>query len=179
MRDKIFIVSSLLVAMKKMIIMAIIIWPLQVSFAGAKLQGLDRTTAHTSTFNVQQDASFFFGRLEVIVRHCKKSAPTEAPESTAFLEIYEYPLTRRATIAQMMKEALSQEITDQVPQTKRDQQALERIKVVVEEYGAEILEEKFTPDLVFSGWMFSSSPPLNALEHPVYDIWVLSCVEEP
>ena len=28
---------------------------------------------------------------------------------------------------------------------------------------------------LFRGWMFSSSPALNALEHPVYDIWVLDC----
>lgn len=28
---------------------------------------------------------------------------------------------------------------------------------------------------VFKGWMFSSSPALNALEHPVYDVWVLDC----
>ena len=29
---------------------------------------------------------------------------------------------------------------------------------------------------VFSGWMFSSSPALSAMEHPIYDLWVLSCV---
>jgi len=28
---------------------------------------------------------------------------------------------------------------------------------------------------LFSGWMFSSSPALSALEHPVYDITVLDC----
>lgn len=28
---------------------------------------------------------------------------------------------------------------------------------------------------VFSGWMFAESPGLNALEHPVYDIWVTDC----
>jgi len=28
---------------------------------------------------------------------------------------------------------------------------------------------------LFHGWMFSSSPALNALEHPVYDVWVLDC----
>ena len=28
---------------------------------------------------------------------------------------------------------------------------------------------------VFSGWMVASSPALNALEHPVYDVWVISC----
>jgi len=30
---------------------------------------------------------------------------------------------------------------------------------------------------LFRGWMFASSPALNALEHPVYDIWVLDCAE--
>ena len=33
---------------------------------------------------------------------------------------------------------------------------------------------------LFSGWMFASSPGLNALEHPVYDIWVIGCrVDDP
>lgn len=31
-------------------------------------------------------------------------------------------------------------------------------------------------ETVFSGWMFSSSPALSALEHPVYDITMLECV---
>ncbi|QEX21499.1 cellulase [Hypericibacter adhaerens] len=30
---------------------------------------------------------------------------------------------------------------------------------------------------VFSGWMFASSPALSALEHPIYDIWVVDCVK--
>ncbi len=28
---------------------------------------------------------------------------------------------------------------------------------------------------IFRGWMFASSPALSALEHPVYDVWVLDC----
>ena len=28
---------------------------------------------------------------------------------------------------------------------------------------------------LFRGWMFSSSPALSAVEHPVYDIWVIGC----
>jgi hypothetical protein len=28
---------------------------------------------------------------------------------------------------------------------------------------------------LFRGWMFATSPALSALEHPVYDIWVLDC----
>ncbi|NCQ24297.1 MAG: DUF2155 domain-containing protein [Rhodobacteraceae bacterium CG17_big_fil_post_rev_8_21_14_2_50_63_15] len=28
---------------------------------------------------------------------------------------------------------------------------------------------------LFAGWMLASSPALNALEHPRYDVWVLRC----
>jgi len=28
---------------------------------------------------------------------------------------------------------------------------------------------------VFSGWMYASSPGLNGLQHPLYDVWVISC----
>lgn len=29
--------------------------------------------------------------------------------------------------------------------------------------------------VVFKGWMFSSNPALSAMEHPIFDIWLLSC----
>lgn len=29
---------------------------------------------------------------------------------------------------------------------------------------------------VFSGWMFGSSPTLSAMDHPVYDVWVIDCL---
>jgi hypothetical protein len=28
---------------------------------------------------------------------------------------------------------------------------------------------------VFRGWMFASSPAVSAMEHPVYDVWVVDC----
>ena len=28
---------------------------------------------------------------------------------------------------------------------------------------------------VFNGWMFSSSPSITPFDHPVYDIWLISC----
>lgn len=28
---------------------------------------------------------------------------------------------------------------------------------------------------IFAGWIFASSPGLNAIEHPVYDLWLLDC----
>lgn len=31
---------------------------------------------------------------------------------------------------------------------------------------------------IFTGWMFASSPALSAVEHPVYDVWVIDCKKE-
>ena len=31
---------------------------------------------------------------------------------------------------------------------------------------------------IFSGWMFAASPGLNAIEHPVYDVWLKACKTE-
>lgn len=36
--------------------------------------------------------------------------------------------------------------------------------------------DETTGAVSFSGWMLASSPALSALDHPRYDVWVLSCV---
>ena len=35
------------------------------------------------------------------------------------------------------------------------------------------------PQLLFSGWMFASSPGISALNHPIYDVWLLDCKGRP
>lgn len=44
----------------------------------------------------------------------------------------------------------------------------------------DVVEEKpgEAPQPRFDGWMFASSPALSALEHPVYDLWVLDCTSD-
>ena len=32
-----------------------------------------------------------------------------------------------------------------------------------------------SPRQIFSGWMHASSPSLNGVQHPLYDVWVISC----
>ena len=32
-----------------------------------------------------------------------------------------------------------------------------------------------TKKRIFSGWMFAESPGLNAVEHPLYDVWLVGC----
>lgn len=38
------------------------------------------------------------------------------------------------------------------------------------------LERDGRRERVFSGWMVASNPALHALEHPVYDVWVINCM---
>lgn len=33
------------------------------------------------------------------------------------------------------------------------------------------------PRSAFSGWMFSSSPSVSAMDHAVYDVWVVRCAD--
>ena len=95
----------------------------------AELQGLDKVTARTSTFQVSIGETVKFGALVITVQACDRTPPTEPPESTVFLDIYE--------------------ARPGEPRTD-----------------------------LFHGWMFASSPALNALEHPVYDVWALECLLE-
>jgi hypothetical protein len=30
---------------------------------------------------------------------------------------------------------------------------------------------------IFSGWMFTASPGLHAIEHPIYDVWLTDCAQ--
>ena len=36
------------------------------------------------------------------------------------------------------------------------------------------LQEK--PANIFKGWMLSSNPAINPVEHPIYDVWLLRCI---
>ena len=37
------------------------------------------------------------------------------------------------------------------------------------------IENSKTSKRIFSGWMFSASPGLHGVEHPVYDVWLKDC----
>lgn len=69
-----------------------------------------------------------------------------------------------------------------------DPVAYERLTILVEQCRApaadegedayafmRIRDERAEGAVVFSGWMFASSPALSAMDHQRYDVWVLSC----
>jgi hypothetical protein len=92
----------------------------------AVFNGLDKITGRIISFEVGADETVQFGTLQITERACYTRPPTEAPQTTSFLE--------------------------------------------VDEIDAENNYKR-----IFSGWMFAASPGLHALEHPVYDVWLVDC----
>ena len=98
----------------------------KIKNAVAVFTGLDKITGRTITFDVWVNETVQFGALQVTPRTCYTRPATEAPNTTAFLEVDEITL----------------------------QNEMKRI---------------------FTGWMFASSPGLHAVEHPIYDVWLIDC----
>ncbi|MCC2098380.1 MAG: DUF2155 domain-containing protein [Hyphomicrobiales bacterium] len=92
----------------------------------AVFAGLDKITGRIISFEVAIDETVQFGSLQITPRVCYTRPPTEAPQTTSFVEVEEV-----------------------------------------------LPDKKFKK--VFSGWMFSSSPGLHGVEHPVYDAWLTDC----
>ncbi len=98
----------------------------KIKNAVAVFTGLDKITGRTITFDVWVNETVQFGALQVTPRICNTRPATEAPNTTAFLEVDEITL----------------------------QNEMKRI---------------------FTGWTFASSPGLHAVEHPIYDVWLIDC----
>ena len=49
------------------------------------------------------------------------------------------------------------------------------INMKIENYAYIIIKYLQKNEDIFEGWMFSSSPSINSLEHPINDIWLLEC----
>ena len=113
---------------------------------GAHLRALDKITGNATDVTAKLGETIKFGRISITVRACYQAPPEDAPESEAFLEIHS------------LGAAQDKPLADLGPQKEKPKPVAAG------------------PDApLFSGWMFASSPGLNALEHPVYDVWVISC----
>lgn len=116
------------------------------------LRALDKVTATYKDLVVPIGEPAAFGPLTLLPRTCDKRPPEEFPETTVFLEVYSTELDVQGRGGRSAN------------QERRRRSAASR-------QGGQ--EPEGTP--VFRGWMFASSPSLNALEHPVYDVWVIDC----
>lgn len=113
----------------------------------AILRALDKITGRSTDFKMIVGEPQIYGSLRIDLDVCFQTPPEEAPESAAFLRV----TTATARRVQSMA----------VPRPLNDEERA--------------VSEADDRDVRFSGWMFASSPGLSALEHPVYDIWVIAC----
>lgn len=113
------------------------------------LRALDKITGRSTDFEMLVGEPKVYGSLRIDLQTCFQTPPEEPPESAAFLKV----TTANTTQVQTMAEP--RDLTEEELAAPTDE----------------------APDIRFTGWMFASSPGLNALEHPVYDIWVIACSE--
>lgn len=117
------------------------------------LRALNKVTAKFTDVVIDIGATAKFGALELTPRYCDKRPPEEFPETTAFVEIVDKSVERKSSYKR--SEAVTIEETAAVEGAPEERALLE--------------------GMIFSGWMFKSSPALNGVEHPVYDVWVIDC----
>ncbi|MEO1661198.1 MAG: DUF2155 domain-containing protein [Pseudomonadota bacterium] len=113
------------------------------------LRALDKITGRSTDFEMLVGIPKVYGSLRIDLQTCFQTPPEEPPESAAFLKV------TSATSKQVQTMAEPRDLT------------AEELAV----------SEADDADVRFSGWMYASSPGLSALEHPVYDIWVIACSE--
>ncbi len=157
------------------------------------VRALNKVTAKYVDLTIDMDDSVTFGTLEIVARHCDKRPPEEFPETTAFVQIFD-----RGYDEQLLKTAKRPDFGG-APAIADAADVMSKIDNPDAPPGAEPVDiagaearhsdnlqlasafgdgETAEGDAVFSGWMFASSPALNPLEHPVYDVWVIDCQTE-
>jgi hypothetical protein len=134
------------------------------------LRALNKVTAKYSDIVIKMGETGKFGALEITARYCDKRPPEEFPETTAFVEIVD-------------KSRKLESDLKRVPEKKAiEAPAVAALETAAPEHAdagslapASTGERVMPENMIFSGWMFASSPALNGVEHPVYDVWVIDC----
>ena len=155
------------------------------------LRALDKITAQFIDLTIPVGETQDFGKLRILARTCNKRPPEEEPETSAFLEIIDLDaLAREEKQARELAEAEAAEALangeeDRGPEAMEPSQPEARSLLVedVDPDAIDMVAKESGPDLsgfdkveaIFRGWMFASSPALNAVDHPVYDVWVIDC----
>jgi len=140
------------------------------------LRALDKITARYTDIEIAMNEIARFGALELQPRTCDKRPPEEFPETTAFLEIFDTEFdSRKSDLKPQEGDPVESDIVASdlrvVPV-----EPVGDLPVIAEEPDPVALEWPQAEGVnIFRGWMFASSPALNPLEHPVYDVWVIDC----
>lgn len=139
------------------------------------LRALNKITARYTDIEIPMNEIARFGSLELQPRTCDKRPPEEFPETTAFLEVFDLEFNNRESDLKIQEPVV---IEDEIKPTDLEVLPGEAVGETPQfDAPAPIVLDgpKAEGVNIFRGWMFASSPALNALEHPVYDVWVIDC----
>ena len=145
--------------------------PSYVKLQTATLRALDKITGRSTDFEIKVGEPVIYGSLKIDLSVCYQTPPEEPPESVAFLKI---ETTQAIRMRSMAVPRLASEV-EGVDDSEIDAEAIAQNDEA--EPRGDDEQEAADEELLFSGWMFASSPGLSALEHPVYDVWVIRCTD--
>lgn len=128
------------------------------------LRALNKITAKYVDIEIAMNETAAYGALEITPRFCDKRPPEEFPETTAFVEIVD----KSAKLLPDLKVKVDRK-------SRAEEKPAERAAAPSVLEAGDASEAKLPENMIFSGWMFASSPALNGVEHPVYDVWVIDC----
>ena len=140
------------------------------------VRALNKITARYTDIEAPIAEIVEFGTLEIVPRFCDKRPPEEFPETTAFLQIYDRGL-EPSEPAEV--DAASGDNGGLEVEPASDPALETAAAPATELFAVDTLGDLSAAEKIFSGWMFASSPALNPLEHPVYDVWVIDCKTVP
>jgi hypothetical protein len=89
---------------------------------------------------------------------------------TARIEVLELPLDQEVRFGSLLIRARA---CYETPPTEPPESAA---FLEIDDVGADTGTDE-SRAAAFVGWMFASTPGISALEHPVYDVWVIDCRE--
>jgi len=146
------------------------------------LRALNKTTARYTDIEAPIEEVAVFGRLEIVPRYCDTRPPEEFPETTAFLQIFDLGIGDEGSadanaaddagdVTTLVDNPDADELEDAAPASE----AADAPSAAGEDAAAAGVAALSDGEMIFSGWMFASTPALNGLEHPVYDVWVIDC----
>ncbi|MEM9838169.1 MAG: DUF2155 domain-containing protein [Pseudomonadota bacterium] len=148
------------------------------------LRALDKITTQFTDLVVPIGEAQDFGSLTLVPRTCSTRPPEEFPETTVFLEVYasetDVAGQRARTDEPDELEPLEGIEVFELEQPQEPEVQSGEFTIPVSEMVTQSIDEAIYGEAIFKGWMFASTPSLNALQHPTYDVWVIACsMEDP
>ena len=143
------------------------------------LRALNKITAKYTDITLSMGEAAKFGTLNILPRYCDKRPPEEFPETSAFLQVFDAGAKKLEASNAVVDDADVENAVDDSGRVKSvaisDDTTAAPAQAVDQNGLVRSGIELPAGEMIFSGWMFASSPALNPLEHAVYDVWVIDC----